>query len=374
MSEEILVEGTVAPGFEAVKAAFAKNLADGLEVGAGVAAYRDGECVVDLWGGYADEAKSRPWQEDTIVNVFSSTKGPMAIAIAMLVDRGQLAYDDPVATHWPEFGAAGKDKITVAQLMSHQGGVCGLREAITVDKYEDWDFMCERLAAMEPFWTPGDGSGYHAITYGFLSGELLRRIDGRTPGRFIAEEIAGPLNADFQVGLPESEDSRIAPMIKPKTRVPLTGDAPSDHVIAALANPVMRPEDANTRGWRGAEIPAANGHGTAKSLARIYNAMSLGGAPLLGSDALDQATAEQCFGTDRNLGLETSWGCGFIRNTGGVYGPTDGTFGHSGWGGSMGFADRKNRLSVGYVMNQMDVNLRGDPRSAGLIAAVYSSL
>ncbi|MFN3232950.1 MAG: serine hydrolase domain-containing protein [Alphaproteobacteria bacterium] len=374
MSDNILVSGGVAPGFEAVKDVFAKNLADGLEVGAGFTVYRDGEPVVDLWGGHADEAKTRPWQEDTIVNLFSSTKGPMALAVAMLVDRGKLAYSDKVATHWPEFAANGKQDITVAQLLSHQGGVCGLREPITVDKYEDWDFMCAQLAAMEPFWTPGDGSGYHAVTYGFLAGELVRRIDGRTPGRFIAEEISTPLNADFHVGLPDSVDARIAPLIAPKNTLPLAGKAPPDYVIAALANPPMKPEDANKPGWRRAEIPAANGHGTAKALARIYAPLSLGGGNIIGTEALDAATAEQCLGEDRNLGFEMSWGCGFIRNNTGIYGPNTETFGHSGWGGSLGFADRKEKLAVGYVMNQMDVNLQGDPRSMGLIGALYQSL
>lgn len=374
MTETIEISGSAAPGFEAVKDAFAKNFADGLEVGASFAVYRDGEALIDLWGGAADEAGAQPWQENTLVNVFSSTKGPMALAIATLVDRGQLRYDDPVAKHWPEFAANGKERLTVAQLMSHQGGLCGLRELITAKHYEDWDFICEHLAAMEPFWTLDGTSGYHAISYGFLAGELLRRVDGRTPGRFIAEEICTPLEADFHVGLADSEFARVSPIIPADKASPLTGPKSPDHAIAALGNPTLAPTDVNAAGWRRAEMPAVNGHGNAKALARIYRLLSLGGGDLIGGDALDAATARQCIGPDRNLVYEMDWGCGFLRNSSGAYGTNPETFGHTGWGGSLGFADRKNGLAVGYAMNKMDASLQGNPRTLALIAALYSSL
>jgi len=374
VTQPIEIGGHVAPGFEAVRDAFARNFAEGLEVGASFAVFRAGEPVVDLWGGHADEARQQPWTDDTIVNLFSSTKGVMAFAMAMLVDREQLRYDDRVARHWPEFAAAGKQDITVAQMMSHQAGLCGLRQPITPQHYEDWDFMCESLAAMAPFWSPPEGSGYHAITYGFLAGELLRRIDGRTPGRFIAEEISAPLGADFHVGLSEAEDGRVSPLIRARSPAPLADKAPPDHVKAALLNPALKPTDANTAGWRRAEMPAANGHGNARSLAQIYPPLALDGGELISSRALDAATTRQCIGIDRNLGYEMDWGCGFLRNSRGVYGPNAETFGHSGWGGSMGFADRKARLAVGYGMNQMAPNLQGDPRTLALVSALYDCL
>jgi CubicO group peptidase (beta-lactamase class C family) len=292
----------------------------------------------------------------------------------MLVDRGLLSYEDKVAQHWPEFAAGGKENVTVGQLMSHQAGLCGLREPITLDHYYDWDFMCRELAAMEPFWTPGDGSGYHAITYGYLAGELIRRIDGRTPGTFIREEICAKVDADFQVGTPASEDARISDLIKPKVNVPLTSDTPPDYTVAAFSNPVMKPRYANLREWRAAEIPAANGHGTAMGLARIYAEMAKGGGKFMGTDAFAAVTAEQCRTMDRNLGFEISWGAGFMRNKLGLYGPNDTTCGHSGYGGSMAFGDSVAGVSVAYVMNQMDTNLTGDPRTLGLVAALYAAL
>lgn len=374
MTATIEINGDVAPGFEAVKDAFAKNLADGLEVGASFAVYRDGEPLIDLWGGSFDEAGEQPWQRDTLVNVFSSTKGPMALAVAMLNDRGQLSYSDPVAQHWPEFAANGKDQITVAQMMSHQGGLCGLREPITVKQYEDWGFICEQLAAMKPFWTLDGTSGYHAISYGFLAGELLRRVDGRTPGQFIAEEICTPLEADFHVGLADCEHTRVSPIIAAENAPPLTTGESPDHAVAALGNPTLQPTEVNTPGWRRAEMPAVNGHGNAQALARIYRPLSLGGGELIGGEALDAATARQCIGKDRNLGYEMDWGCGFLRNSSGAYGTNPETFGHTGWGGSQGFADRKNRLAVGYAMNKMDASLQGNPRTLALVAALYSSL
>jgi CubicO group peptidase (beta-lactamase class C family) len=378
MAETIEVSGHVALGYEAVKDAFAKNLADGLDVGASFAVMRGSDVLVDLHGGIADMADGRLWDSDTLVNVFSTTKGPTALSVAILVDRGLLSYDDTVAKHWPDFAANGKEAITVGQLLSHQGGVCGLRQPITVEKYYDWNYMCRELAAMKPFWTPGDGSGYHAVTYGFLAGELVRRVDGRTPGTFIAEEISAKVDADFHVGLPASEDARVAPLIKSPTAAPLTGDTPADYTIAALGNPVLKPREANTREWRAAEIPAANGHGTARGLARIYAPLAHGGeldgVRLIGSDALRKATAEQCCGVDRNLSIDTRWGAGFLLNNDDAYGPNDTTFGHSGWGGSMAFADPVAGISVAYTMNQMGSNLRGDPRTLGLVGAVYASL
>ncbi len=377
MLESLKAEGFVDAGFEPVRDAFEKNFADGFEVGASFAVAIDGKPVVDLWGGFKDQAKTQPWEKDTTVNVWSTTKGPTALAIAMLVDRGQLDYDATVATYWPEFAAGGKESVTVGQLMSHQAGVCGLREPIETEAYYDQTFMAEHLAAMEPFWTPGDGSGYHAITYGHLTNELMRRIDGRTMGTFIAEEIAGPLGVDFYVGLPAEREKYIAEMVPPAISTPLSNEDSPDYTIAAMGNPALDAEAPNTRAWRAAEIPSAGGQSNARSLARLYAAMAmdgeLDGIRLISPEALDKATAEQCQGQDRNIPLEVSWGAGFMRYREMATGERP-PFGHAGWGGSMATADRDNKMSFAYAMNQMNADLNGDPRTLPLIAAVYQCL
>ena len=378
MTDTIPIEGTVAPEFSAVKDAFEQNFTDGHEVGASLNITIKGEQVVDLWAGHADSARKVPWKHDTLVNVWSTTKGPTAMAIAILVDRGLLRYRDTVAQHWPDFAQGGKSDVTVGQLLSHQAGLCGFREPTVVEDYYDWDKMRRRLAAMKSFWKLGEGSGYHAVTYGFLAGELIRRIDGRTPGTFIKEELAEPLGADFHVGLPEELEDRVSLVIKPTTPAQLAGETPPDYVVATMANPAIDPEFPHDRGWRAAEIPAANGHGTAQSLARLYSAFANGGTvdgiKIVSKDAIKRATAEQCKGVDRILGLESRWGAGFSLNNGGMYGPNEGTFGHSGFGGSMAFADPSEKLSVAYTMNQMHANLRGDPRTMRLVEAIYSCL
>lgn len=378
MAEEVSANGSVAPGFEAVRDAFLQNFTDDGDIGASFAVMRGGEVVADLWGGHTDKARTRKWKENTLVNVWSTTKGPTSLAVAMLVDRGELSYDDRVAEYWPDFASRGKASVTVAQMMSHQAGVCGVRDTITIDAFYDWDSMCRRLAGTEPFWEPGDGSGYHAVTFGFLAGELVRRIDGRTVGTFLREEVAGPLEADFFIGLPEKEDSRVAEMVGPKTpQLVLNEDSP-DYTVAAFGNPRPSPDDPNDRAWRAAEIPAANGQANARGLVRIYNLLARVGIPgeaeVISAKGLAAATAEQCHCVDRNLGIDTRWGAGFMLNLSGLYGPNPKAFGHSGWGGSMAFADRESGLAVAYAMNQMGESLRGDPRSQRLIEAVYSSL
>lgn len=378
MAEDVSVKGTVATGFETVRDAFEKNFKEDGDIGASFAVMRGGEVVADLWGGYADKARTRPWKETTLVNVWSTTKGPTALAVAMLVDRGQLSYDDRVAEYWPDFASRGKADVTVAEMMSHQAGLCGVRDTITVEAFYDWEAMCRRLAGTEPFWKPGDGSGYHAITFGFLAGELVRRIDGRTVGTFLREEVTGPLDADFFIGLPEEEDKRVAEIVKmKKNQLTITKDSP-DYTIAAFGNPAPDPEEPNNREWRAAEIPAANGQANARGLVRIYNALARAGIggedELISKKALSAATAEQCSGVDRNLGIETRWGAGFMLNVDGLYGPNPKAFGHSGWGGSMAFADPDSGLAVAYAMNQMGSSLRGDPRGQRLIEAVYNSL
>ncbi len=374
MADPTPIEGTVHPKFERVREAFEQNFRGRDEVGATVAVVLDGEPVVDLWGGYADRGRTRLWEDDTLVNVYSTTKGLAALCVAMLVDRGAFAYDTAVVELWPEFGAAGKGDVTVETLLSHQAGLCGLRDSISVEDYYDHDKMAGMLAAMEPWWTPGTANGYHAMTYGFLAGELVRRATGKTLGAFFASEIAEPLRADFFIGLPQSEDARVAEMIGPKTEADPFAQDPSPAAISALSNPPLDMEVPNTRAWRAAEIPAANGQGHARGLARIYGELARGWGDLISAAVLTRATQVRCEREDLVLGVPVRWSAGWIRNTPPLYGPGDTAYGHSGAGGSFGFADPERRLGVGYAMNQMFANLQGDPRGLRLVDAVYASL
>jgi CubicO group peptidase (beta-lactamase class C family) len=372
----VQIEGFAAPGFERVRQAFAENFAAGREVGASFAVVRDGERVVSLWGGSRDAARTRPWTGDTLVNVWSTTKGLAALCVALLVERGKLSYEQTVASVWPEFGARGKAALTIAQLLSHQAGLSGLREPIAIRDYADHAKIAGLLAAQEPFFAPGQ-SGYHAITHGFLTGELVRRATGKTLGAFFREEIAGPLGADAWIGLPESEDARAAEMVPP----PGGPDLPlPEHPAAraALGNPPLDPAVPNQRWWRAAELPAANGHATAEALARIYGMLARGGEldgrRFLSRETLAQATRERVLSTDLVLQVPTRWAAGWMLNNFGIYGPNPATFAHAGWGGSFGAADPDAKLGIGYAMNQMYPNLMGDPRSLELLDAVYASL
>jgi CubicO group peptidase (beta-lactamase class C family) len=370
------IEGFVAPGYERVRAAFAANFAAGREIGASFAVARDGELVVDLSGGFRDRARSKPWTRDTLVNVWSTTKGFAALCVALLVDQGKLSYEQTVASLWPEFAAGGKQALTVAQLLSHQGGLSGPVEAITLRDYADPAKIARLLAAQAPFFPPGE-SGYHAITHGFLAGELVRRATGKTLGAFFREEVAAPLAVDAWIGLPASEDARAAEMVGPPEGANLP---PPEHPAAraALANPALDPEVPNQRWWRAAEIPAANGHASGAGLARIYGMLARGGEQegrrFLSRETLAAATRERVHVRDHVLQIPMRWAAGFLLNDGVTYGPNPNTFGHSGWGGSFGCADPDAKLGIGYAMNQMYANLQGDPRSLALIEAVYASL
>jgi len=371
--------GFVAKGFEAVEKAFAENFASGAEVGAAFCAYVDGMKVADLHGGFTAPDKAKTFDADTLVNVWSTTKGWTAAVIAKLVEQGKLAYDRPVTDWWPEFGAHGKDKVTVAQLISHQAGVCGPREKVSVEDYYDHSKITTMLAGQEPFYPPGSATGYHAIVYGHLAGELVRRADGRTLGRFLKDEIAGPLGADIHVGLPFAEEPRCATMVKAPTEGPAIKSPNPAALRAAMGNPPLNAEAPNNRAWRAAEIPGANGWASARGVARFYAALALGGT-LDGATILTPGTIAEA--TKLRLKVEEDlvllrpmrWAAGFIQNTGGIYGPNQEAFGHSGWGGSVGVADPKARVSFSYVMNQMQVNLQGDPRSKRLIDALYAAL
>ena len=374
------IQGACAPRFAAVRDAFAANFDAGREVGASFAVTLDGEPVVDLWAGHADASGTRPWTENTIVNVFSTTKAMTAIVAHMLVDRGLLDVDVPVAYYWPEFATAGKASIPVRQLLSHTAGLAGVTPPLPSEALFDWTRMTDALAAEAPWWTPGTASGYHAMTYGYLVGEVVRRITGRSLGTFFREEVACPLGADFHIGLPASEDGRVAEMVPPPRGEAAIGVLdPTTIAGRVLSNPPLRPEAANRLEWRRAEIPAANGHGNARSVARVLAALACGGAldgvRLLRETTLRRAITEQFYGKDLVLGRTFRWGLGFmLTSTAMPLGPNPHIFGHGGWGGSLGFADLDARVSWAYIMNKMSPGTTGDFRVAGMLAALYQAI
>ena len=368
------IQGAVAPGFEGVRAAFAANFeleGSYQEVGAAIAVFHRGVKVVDLWGGYADRARTRPWTGDTLINVWSATKGLTAAAIARLVDQGRLSYDDRVSKVWPGFAAAGKGEITVAQVMSHQAGLAGFIEPTTIEDQFDWDGCVGKLERQTPAWTPGEATSYHAMTYGWLAGEIVRRVDGRSLGRFVREEICEPLGADIFVGLPGALAPRVAELLGPKVAPdPAATAALSPAALMALSNPAQDPEAPNRAAWRAAEIPAANGQASALGLARLYAALGAGGT-LDGVSILSPHTVRRMTTpvtsngrTDMLLGFTDCWGMGVALNTPGIYGPNPRAF---------GCADPDAGIAIGYVCNQMGPDLVGDPRTHGLCAAALES-
>jgi CubicO group peptidase (beta-lactamase class C family) len=367
------INGTCAKGFEAVRSAFAANFASPGEAGASVSVVRNGEVVADLWGGYADAARQRPWKRDTLANVWSTTKGMGALVCGMLVERGAMAYEDKVAKHWPEFAANGKADVTVGQMLSHQAGLCGPTVPTTVEDYYDQALMAKRLAEQAPIWTPGSRSGYHALSVGILAGELVKRVSGKSIGTFFRDEVAKPFGVDFFIGLPQS-----AEMIPAKTNNMPPPETLNASQIAAMGNPAVNAEFPNKRGWRAAELSSANGQGTASALARVYGALAadgkIDGKALVRPETIRRMTAVQIEGHDEVLAMPARWGAGFLLNVGGLYGPNDETFGHSGWGGSFGIADPKTGLAIAYVMNQMGPDLAGDARANAIVAATYASI
>jgi len=375
------IEGYVAPGLETVRDAFAGNFArtgDYQEIGASLCVYRKGERILDLWGGHADKARTRAWSADTLVNVWSTTKLAAAVCVALLVDRGLIAYGQPVAEVWPAFAQAGKGEITIAQVMSHQAGLPGFAEPTTLDDLYDWDLICGRLAAQAPVFAPGSANSYHAATYGFLAGEIVRRAGGKTLGVLFCDEIAGPLAADFHIGLPASEESRVAELLAPKTPFDFGSREMAPSAVMALTNPEQDPTRPNTRAWRAAELPALNGQASARGVARLAAMLAGGGAldgvRILSGSTVEAMSAIACDRVDLMLGFNPQWGMGVIHNLIGAYGANPRTYGHSGWGGSFGCADPDADIAIGYVVNQMGSELVGDPRGAGLAAALYAAL
>ncbi|MCX5347157.1 beta-lactamase family protein [Streptomyces sp. RLB3-17] len=381
------VHGHCDARFAAVRTAFEENFRDRDELGAAVTVTLDGESVVDLWGGWADAARTRPWERETLVNVWSTSKGPTALCAHILADRGLLDFDAPVAAYWPEFAAAGKESVLVRHLLSHRAGLAGLREPHDLAQLCDWELTVERLAAQEPWWEPGTRSGYHALTFGHLVGEVVRRVSGLRPGAFLEREVTGPLGIDFTIGLPEKETERAAELVHP--RVASSSEqaaifaqlAPA--AVAALANPLVGAAEANTARWRAAEIPAANGHGTARAVAALYGIFAGRGAygsrQVLSPEAAERVREGQGSCRDLVLGAgfehETETGLGlWLSGPNGSYGPNPRAFGHDGFGGSCGLADPESGLSLGYVMNRMGPHIADDPRKMALVDALYSAL
>tara|TARA_R110000868_G_scaffold192446_1_gene436892 strand:- start:1904 stop:3043 length:1140 start_codon:yes stop_codon:yes gene_type:complete len=373
---KVEIHGTCAKGYEAVRETFAANFTTAGEVGASVALVRRGEVMVDLWAGFADAARTKSWTHDTLANVWSTTKGMGALVCGMLVERGLIAYADKVSKYWPEFAAEGKGNITIGQMLSHQAGLCGPTVPTTVEEMCNHALMAERLAAQAPLWEPGSRSGYHALTVGILAGELVARVTGKSIGTWFRENVARPFEVDFFIGLPASEDHRVAEMIPAKTsNMPGSLNASQ---MAALGNPAPNAAIPNERFWRGAELSSANGQGTASAIARVYGALAdsgkIDGKELVKPVTIRAMTAVQIECNDEVLAMPARWGAGFILNVGGLYGPNNESFGHSGWGGSFGFADPKTGIGMAYTMNQMGPDLAGDARANALIAAAYTAL
>lgn len=381
---ETRAQGWVDSGFEPVREAFEANFERHGEVGAACCVHLHGRKVADLWGGVTTRGGSEPYGPDTLQMVWSTTKGVTAIAAHILAQEGKLDFDAPVVEYWPEFGAEGKEDIPVRWLFSHQAGLAAIDRPLDLDAVLAWTPVVEALAAQSPFWKPGTAHGYHTFTYGWLAGEVIRRVSGGTVGEFVAERIARPLHAEFWIGLPEAEDHRVAPVIPAAPPAP---GAPLDPLTQRLldpttlthksfANPAIPPAAFNEYPFRGAEVPAGNGIGSARALSRIYAACigEVDGVRLLDAATLERATATQARGEDLVMPYETHYGTGFQLSF--PFRPMAGeaSFGHYGSGGSVGFADQRLGIAFGYVMNQMRPAYGLDPRTAGLVDALLGCL
>lgn len=392
-----MVGGSCADDFAAVREEFDRNFAERGEVGASVSVTVDGETVVDLWGGVADPATGRPWERDTIGIVWSCTKGAVALCAHMLVSRGELDLDAFVPEYWPEFAKNGKERVTVRMLLAHQAGLAAIRDPLPEPGLLDWDLVVDMLAAQEPLWPPGTQHGYHALTYGHVVGEIVRRISGRSLGSFFRDEVADPLGLDFWIGMPAEHDERVAPIIP--VEPPAAQDEVSEFFAKAMADPtsipalvalnsggMLFPGVVDRREVYGAEIPAANGIANARALAAMYRPLALGGSvdgvDLLDEDTLAEATrVASASSVDATLGVPTRFALGFMKAMDNRSLPgndsvliAEDAFGHAGYGGSVGFADPVARMSFGYSMNKQGQGLGVNERGHALVDAAYRTL
>jgi CubicO group peptidase (beta-lactamase class C family) len=370
------IHGTYEPRFQPVADALAHNLDEGLDVGASVAVTLDGEFVVDIWGGHLDAERTIPWAEDTIINVFSTTKTMTFVCALMLADRGELDFAAPVATYWPEFAAAGKEAVQVRHLMAHAAGVSGWDEPLAPEDLADWEKCTSLLAAQAPWWEPGTAPGYHAVTQGYLIGEVVRRITGKTIGTFFAEEVAGPLGADFHIGTGPEHDARVAPLIPPPDASSVVSALP-EIGKRTLRNPNVTGEIANTEWWRRCEIPAANGHGNARSVAAVQSVIAgageARGTRLLSAEGVEALFTEQAQGRDLVLDVPIRYGLGYgLASELMPMAPHACAWG--GYGGSLVFNDLDSRTTIAYVMNRIEGGLVGDARGPSIAFAAAASL
>jgi len=384
------INGSCAPDFARVRDAFDANFRERGEVGAAVAIWVDGDLAVHLWGGTADAKGRQPWHHDTLASIFSGSKALTSTCVHLLADRGELHLQAPVADYWPEFAQAGKQDVTVATVLGHRSGVIGPRTRLTPAETLDWNAVCDHIAEAEPWWQPGTAQGYHMVSFGFILGEIVRRVTGRTLGEYLRTEIAEPLGIEVHIGLPQAEHRRCADMVnKPHIRDVLAyGNAPGyptcidEHPMAAFSVAMgFIPDDelgsTDITAWRAAEFPSTNAHVTALGLATFYNALAQG--KLLTFEHMEKCRISQGgFDTDVVLGprvADHGWGLGYMLNQRGVNGPNTRTFGHGGSGGSFGSVDLEHRIGYAYVMNNFDATkCNADPRSVALSDEVYSAL
>ena len=402
-----MVNGYCDEKFVEAKKIFEESIDSGFELGCAITLEVEGKVVLDLWGGHANLDKTEDWKEDTIVNVFSTTKGMASICLLQLVEKGLLDLDAPVSQYWPEFAANGKEAMPIRYLLCHKSGLCGVREPLDHGSFTNWELICSELAKQEPFWEPGSAHGYHALTFGHLVGEVVRRVSGKTIGQYFNDEIAKPLDLDFWIGLPEDKFSRVTdiqpnmPGLMQKIMMPILSRIPrfaAPNLVkmlldfqdpttvsgAAFNNPQMKMDpknmEANTREWRLAEIPAANGHGTARSIAKLYGALAIGGSKdgvhVLNPETIELARQTESDGKDLVLGqIHTRFGLGFMLGTEDVsMGPNKNSMGHGGAGGSLGFADIDNKISLGFTMNQMHEGITAWKTATDVAASVYKTL
>ena len=374
----ITLHGSIKPGFEPVGEAFLANFADGFEVGASVSVVHRGETVVDIWAGHSDMERTKPWDRDTITNVWSSTKTMMFLVLLELADKGALSLHDPVRAHWPEFAANGKESVTVAHLMAHTAGLPGWDRPMQPSDFYDHDLCASALAAQAPWWEPGTASGYHAISQGYLIGELVRRVTGVSLGTYFRTTFAEPLGADFHIGTPAECDARISNVIPPEP-LSLAGADPSSIPVRTFSNPGMDAAQSWETGWRRCESAAANGHGNARSLALLQSVVShggeAGGRRFLSAAGVEKLFEVQAEGTDLVLGIPAKFGMGYGLNSENVpISPNPRACFWGGWGGSLVVNDLDAQMTFAYVMNRMGAGTVGDLRSAGPLMATYGAI